>query len=148
VLFPLILIFWKIPRAIYKTGSWIAFLAALNAVATFFTSFRYNFVSKALAVFAALAIALSTSVAIVAPAAIYLAALLVVTYYRTVRNSFSFSQFLRLQQNLIVRTFDSDFVVKMTSLDDTLKSENIVKFNSSQLQTFTQNLGWACSRTA
>ncbi len=140
--FPLVLIVWKIPRAIYRSGSWIVFLAVLNAVASFFNNFRLNFVSKALAVFAILGISLSTSPVIVVPAASYLAGLLAVTYFRIVRNSFSFSRFLRLQQNLIVRTLESKVVLQMTSLDETLKSDAIVKFDSAQLEKFSQSLGW------
>ncbi len=42
ILFPLVVLLWKIPRMIYRGPNWVLVIAFLNAIISFFTSFTYN----------------------------------------------------------------------------------------------------------
>lgn len=46
--YPLILIFWKIPKFIFKQKSWTLAFAALNSLISFGRSFKFNFILSAL----------------------------------------------------------------------------------------------------
>src|SRR5579864_5430641 len=48
-LFPIILVVWWLPRAIYKSRSWIVVMAVLNIVTTLVQDFTYSLVTKSAA---------------------------------------------------------------------------------------------------
>jgi hypothetical protein len=72
LLFPLIVLLWKIPRLIYRRPNWVLVIAFVNAMISFFTSFKYN-ILIATAVFTATVLALFASSAVVLWTAIVLA---------------------------------------------------------------------------
>jgi hypothetical protein len=46
--FPFVILFWKIPRFVWKQKSWLLAFAILNTIIGFFRSFRRDFISSAL----------------------------------------------------------------------------------------------------
>lgn len=48
VFYPLIVLFWKIQRSLYKTQKWVVAFAILNATVSFFRSIRYNLLVSAI----------------------------------------------------------------------------------------------------
>jgi hypothetical protein len=140
VFFPIVVLLWKIPRAIWRTRSWIVALSAANVVATFFSNLRFNLVTKSALILAAFGIGVTTFRPIVALSATIVALMLALAYYRAVKTAFLPSQFLKFQKKLIDDLVDSTFVIKMTSVDATLKNAEVQQFTPAQLQVFTSNL--------
>jgi hypothetical protein len=60
ILFPLVVLLWKIPRLIYRRPNWVLVIAFMNAIISFFTSFKYNILIAA-AVLTAAALAFFAS---------------------------------------------------------------------------------------
>jgi hypothetical protein len=78
---------------------------------------------------------------------VYLAALLFATYYRTIKSTFTTSNFLAFQERAI-HWLDSEPFARQLRVDSELRSEAIVKFDQGQLATFTQGIEKAllCNR--
>lgn len=138
--FPLIVLFWKIPRAIHRTRSWVAFFAVFNGVASFVTELRYTIVSSGVFVLGGFAILASDDVALIEIAAGGIAIVLVIGLARAVRQAAAPSRFLRVQQNAIRRAVGSDIVKSMTSVNAELRHTDLVKFSAAQQTQFVQNL--------
>jgi hypothetical protein len=134
--FPLITLLWWIPRAIYKSRSWVALLAVTNIVTTFVTDFSYTLITKTAALIAIGLILLNISRSVELVAAITLFALLLITYVRTVALVMRPSRFVTGQQRVIDWIVGSDAIKVVWGLSDDLKAKGIVKFDSAQLTKF------------
>jgi len=143
VLFPLLLLVWKIPRLIYRSRSWVAFLAAMNAVVAFFQGFRYDLVVKTLALFAGLAIIESHSPIVLWPAMAYMGFLLIASFVRTVRHSFQRSRFVTAQERFVVGSVDSKLVRSLTDLNPALLRPEVTVFDDQQITLFTNSLAFS-----
>ena len=84
--FPLVVFCWKVPKWLYKSGSPVAFLAAVNAVTSLLGDIKHSVVATTVAAFAALAIAASHSRAILWVAGFAVVVLLLQALYRTIKN--------------------------------------------------------------
>lgn len=59
--FPAIVVLWKLPRFFYRQRSWLAVMAAVNAVAVAARDLRYTLISKLIAVLAVATIFLTSA---------------------------------------------------------------------------------------
>jgi hypothetical protein len=85
VFYPLIVLFWKIQRSLYKTQKWVVAFAILNATVSFFRSIRYNLLVSAITL-AAIAVAFeATNTSLLWSAAGLLLLILLLTYVRHFR---------------------------------------------------------------
>ncbi len=141
--FPLILVVWKIPRAIYRTRSWLVLLAVLNALASFASDFRLNLALKTLAIFAVLSIVVAQRDWLLILSALVLAGYLIIAYYRAVKFSLIPSRFLTLQQSFVKRLSDSDLLRNFIEVKSEFRSAQVQKLDQTQLATFTSNLSCA-----
>lgn len=138
--FPLVVLFWKIPRLIYRTKSWLFAFASINVVASFIKDFKFNFLTKTLAVFAMLGILLSSRPGILVPASLLLLCLLFVSYYRNVRASFLPSRFIDLQVTAIEKVIEWEPVTTNIYIAEDLKQPSIQRFDEDQLRRFASSL--------
>jgi hypothetical protein len=138
--FPFIVIFWKIPRLVYRRGSWIFFVGIVNAAADVVQSLRYSVVSKGLALIAAV-LALTLHVEwIVFLCSTYLLLLLMWSYWRTLRASFQRSRFLTMQDQAINSIMDSDVVKTWSQLAPEFKRDDVALYSQAQVQMFCNGL--------
>jgi|NGEPerStandDraft_6_1074524.scaffolds.fasta_scaffold62451_2 hypothetical protein len=140
VFFPFIILFWKIPRAIYRRRSGGLILGICNAISSLFVDFRWNFTCSA-AWFIASIIVLTTHIT----PAIYLSMLVLAgvlgrSYFRTIKYSFMPSRFVSLQTKLINKFADNNFTASFVQIDDELKSDAIDVFTKPQLDQFVSKL--------
>jgi hypothetical protein len=141
VFFPFVVIFWKIPRIIYRTRSWIVFFAVANAVVHFFQDLPRNFAVWTVSLLACLVILVKVhSGVVILAAAVFLVLHLFSSFYRAIKQSFTPSAFIRLQQNAIQQVTKSDAINRACHLNDTLKNDSITKFNKEQLTALTTSL--------
>jgi hypothetical protein len=133
LVFPLLVVVWKIPAFFIRRKSWAMFLGSLQVVFTALSSFRYNLTTKGLASACAVVIAVSHSRSVLLVAAVYLAWLLVWSYVRLLRRTFTASSFLTVQRRQISRIVTSGPVRSMTSVAEELKSPNVVLYDRTQL---------------
>jgi hypothetical protein len=138
VFYPLIVLFWKIPRWIYKKQNWVMAFAILNAIASFFRSIKYNLAVWALCLTSlAVAFEASNSVALWV-AAILLLVILVVTYLRRF--------ILVFRPNLLFRIYTAvaaDHREKMIAsyrLAEDIRNLPVANLNENQLKLWTSSL--------
>jgi hypothetical protein len=136
VLFPLIVIVWWLPRAIYKSRSWVVLLAVWNIVTTFVQDFRYSLVTKSAALIAIALILLNPIRSLTLVCGVALLALLITAYVRTVALVLRPSRFVAGQQQAIDKVVGSEALKKLWAISEELKDPSIVKFDSGQLSKF------------
>jgi hypothetical protein len=140
-LFPIIVVVWWLPRAIYKSRSWVVLLAVLHVLTTFIQDFRYSLITKSAALIAIALILVNPnrSLTIVCGAAVLV--LLLTTYARTVAIVLQPSRFVAGQQRAIDKFVGSKALTDAWALSEELKDPGIDKFDESQLTKFTTAIG-------
>lgn len=142
-LFPVIVVCWKVPRAIYRTKSWVAAFAVLNAVTSVLLNARYAIVSSAVVIISGLAAVIGQSDQALTTASIVLGAAIVISLGRTIRFAVVPARFLTSQQRAIQKVVDSDLRKQLTTVNEELRSSEVERFTPSQQQSFVQNLSQA-----
>jgi hypothetical protein len=142
-LFPLVVVFWKLPRLLYRTKSWVAFFAVFNVVSAAIYDLRYTVVVVAAALFSCLVVLVGRDHGLIGFAAVVLAVLLAVTVARTIKISIAPSRFLRVQRDAINTGLNSKVGRALTSVNDDLKSAEIEKFTPEQQNQFVTSLTFA-----
>src|SRR4051794_2810955 len=141
--FPLIVLFWKVPVFLFRRRSFVLAFAALNVCLSFFPSFKGNVVWFGVWSICAVLAYSSHTTALVAVAIVGITAALFRSYARIIRASFFPSRFVKLQERLVVRFAESDRVRRAMTLDDELRSAEIVKYDQEQLAKLAQSLSIA-----
>jgi hypothetical protein len=139
--YPLVVLLWKLPRLIYKTKSWLVALAAVNVITAVFRDFKFNIITKSLALVALLLILASDNALVLVPASLALVLLLLVTLYRSIKASLSGSRFLDLQKSALKRFGESDFVEQFVHVPESLRDAELEKFDKDQMTEFVGKLG-------
>jgi hypothetical protein len=137
--FPLIFIAWRVPNAIARRKSWLLVVGVVHVMSTIVTSLRFNIVTKGLAVFALVGATIPHNPFVVVPSSTYLFGLLAVTYYRSVRNSFSKSRFLDQQDRLIKLVIDKN-PFKLDIVTAELQSSQLELYPKAEIDKFTTAL--------
>jgi hypothetical protein len=140
VLFPLIVVAGWLPRAIYKSRSWVVVLAVLNIVTTLIQDFRYSLVTKSAALIAIALILINPIQSLTLVSGVALLALLITTYVRTVALVLRPSRFIAGQQQAIDWVVGSEALKNIWALKAELKDPTIVKFDADQLNRFATSV--------
>ena len=138
-LYPLFLIFWRIPRFVFRKQSWNLAIALGNGAISFFRSFTYNlFVSTSFLVSFVICV-VSESKWLLYPAIVVLLVLIVLTYIQ------SFLAVFRAPalSDLYIRVFSvvRGAVSEAAKLDAPIRTLPVVELNETQLKVRTDKLG-------
>ncbi len=146
--FPFIAVFWKLPRAVYKRGSWLPIVGAVHVVSSLVESLRFNVVTKGLAVFAVIGATIPHTAVIVLPSCVYLVGLLAVSYFRATRKAFTRSRFLRQQDELLNWIYEKN-PYDLGKLASELGGQDLELYPKAELDRFTTalNLRLAVNRS-
>jgi hypothetical protein len=142
-IFPLVVLFWKLPKWFYKAQNWVAVIAFLNLVATAIRHLKFNVVTRFFGILSLVFVATSHNFALLALSAVYLGVYFALLMVRTVWFSIKPSHFLKSQQALISKISNGTFITHMTTVGEELRDATLEKFSASQLNTFQTNLGMA-----
>lgn len=138
--FPLVVVFWKIPKWLYRFKSWIAVFLVLNAATSFVRHFKFNAVTRFLALLSLVLIGVARNGIVMAASAAYLGIYFVVLMVRTMWFAIKPSHFLAAQQKLVKGLADGSFTTHLVGVNKELRDDSVQKFNASQLSTFIANL--------
>jgi hypothetical protein len=138
--FPIVVLLWKVPRLIYRTRSWLVALAAVNVVTAVFRDFKFNVVTKSLALLALLCIFVADTAFILVPASITLVVLLLITLYRSISAALSGSRFIDLQKSALKKLEGATFVEQFVQVPENLRNDEIEKFDKEQMDEFIGKL--------
>jgi hypothetical protein len=136
--FPFVVLFWKIPHAVYKRKSWPVTLAALNMATTLAASYKFYFGAYAIGGLAiAFTLASRSRPLLIATTGVLLTIAIILTV-RATRLSFRRSSFLELQRKGAIYLLKS--VRRYSAFDSRLKSSKIEKFNKGQVEEIRNKL--------
>lgn len=140
--FPFVVACWKLPRALYRSDSGLAFLVCANVLGSAADSLRRA--ALRLAVFAAAAFfaAIGRSTATAGVAALFLAGLLLEGLFRTIRASAPPAPFVRSQRSLL-RKVDRSRALREILLPKPLQNPYLERFDASEQRTFLNWLWFA-----
>ncbi len=140
LLFPLVVLFWKIPKLLYRTNSWIVFFSAANVVATSVTNFKISLIAFGAGLLATILILAGSSQLPLALGMVLVVMILVGAFYRAIRYALSPSSFLYTQSRAIERIVESKLLKNFVNVDDDLRSEDVETFNETQQSAFLTKL--------
>jgi hypothetical protein len=135
--FPLIVIFWKIPRWIYKSKSVLVFMAFMNAILLLARHFRYNLISKSIGIISIILISFVNIDYLTFTAATLLLILLVISFIRTLWLAFQSDWFLDLHERFINKVIDSEEFLNFIKPNDDVLSGELKKLKSEQYSSIT-----------
>jgi hypothetical protein len=138
--FPLIVMFWKIPRLLYKRRRAVVAFAVLDILTNLVRDYRFTLITSAVAMLAAVAIFASSSTWLLLPAAGLWGVLLFIFFCRAIWRSLNPSRFIGGQVVLLDRAVESKAFSKLWWVNDELRNPEIAKFNSAQLTQFTSSM--------
>lgn len=136
--YPIIVIFWKVPFFIFTMKSWNLAFAVINAVISFFRSFKYNFITSALLLCSFAILGASSNLY-----ALYIAVASVVTILLTIYIHRFISTF---KPSSIFQAYTKIFSgirkhgTTSFALDSALKGIPIARYDQSQLTKWSTNL--------
>jgi hypothetical protein len=132
IFFPGILMFWKIPRLLYRYKSWVVVLTIFDAIASLFGNFKKKILLGGVTIFTMLFVLILDNPMILAALAVILAAVLLYTLISTIVRSFSVSSFFTQQKRGIDWLLKKQVLTKVGLLDDKLKKKDIQKYTTEQ----------------
>jgi hypothetical protein len=136
--YPLVVLFWKIPRWLYKTRSWVIAFAALNATVSFFRSIKYNLIVSALALTAVAVAFEATNVSLLWSAAVLLLLILLVTYFRRFILVFRPNLLFQIYTTAGARNRESQLT--SAKLAENLKNLPVESLDDTQLKAWAASL--------
>lgn len=122
LLFPFVVMFWKLPAFIVRRRSWLLAMALLNFVALGVRNLRYNLISKPLTALAMLAIIVTDLEFLAILAGLTLVGTFGWSFGRTIVDTFHPNWFLSLQRKAIERIINSEAIEKATYRSEALTS--------------------------
>ncbi|WP_135457038.1 hypothetical protein [Mycobacterium sp. DL99] len=139
IFFPLIIMFWKIPRLLMWFRSWNLLLALSTLCISVFSHFRWRFFIRAFEILVVVTAIASDSPRVAAVCAMLLSLALVYHYVQTIVGGVRASKFLGYQQKF-VRTVTSRSRIEPLQIGDELRSDEVERFNKEQLTKFTNSI--------
>ena len=139
IFFPLIILFWKIPRLLMWFRSWNLLLALSTLCVSMFSRFRWRFFIRAFEILVVVVAVVSRSPRVAVVCAVLLSIALVYHYVQTIVGGVRASKFVGYQQKL-VRSVTSKSRIEPLRIGDELRSDEVERFNKEQLTKFTNSI--------
>lgn len=140
IIFPLIFIFWKIPKSIYRFKSWILVLGIIESITSFFNNLKLKIILVTIALFSFLLISISTSKPVLVFTGILLVLVLIISLARTIYLSFKPSVFFQFQSKVISKFRNSGFIKNFIRVDEKLKKNKSKKLTKAQSSLVLGNI--------
>lgn len=138
--FPLIVLFWKIPLAVYRFKSWLLVLTIIETIVSFFYKFKTRLVVTTITLFSFLVILVSNSRPLLYMAVIALTLVSIFTLARTVYLSYKTSIFFSFQSKMIGKFRKSGIAQSMITVDSKVKKSKTKKLTKEQSTAIISNI--------
>lgn len=139
--YPLIVLFWHIPRAFIRSGNWSLALGLLSSLIAFVYDLRYRSIATFVYLLCLTVAATSKHGPILVVASAILAVITVCAYWRAIK--FTFSPNVLFQIYTAVFSRKHDLVTRVLSLDEELKALPINAMTPTQLKQWSDKLAYA-----
>ena len=138
ILYPLIIIFWKIPKRVYEIGNWNVGIAIVNFLFSFFKSIKYTFIIFSLFIISGVLILSISNKIVILIASLVLLGVLTVTYLNRFILVFKPSFIYKIHLKILSKVLD--FSKKNFMVDKDLKTILITDMSNAQLQKWSEKL--------
>lgn len=139
--FPFILVFWIIPKTVYKIGSWNFGIGTINAFLSFFKSFKYNFITFSGFIISSVIILNFNNKIVLWTSLLLIIVILIIIFVNRVILVFKPSFIYKIYSILLNKFLSSS---KSTwTINTEIKELERAEMTEGQLQTWTTNLQFA-----
>ncbi|MCH7828057.1 MAG: hypothetical protein IIC75_08830 [Bacteroidetes bacterium] len=138
VFFPVIFLFWRIPKLFWKSKSWIGVFASIGILFTFFSSLKLNFMIFALVSISILLITISSNSTLLFISMLGLFIYLIHHYIKKFIYAFKPSHIFTIQSDAINNFWET--IKKNFKLSDDIKGLEVDNLNDAQQDKFCTNL--------
>lgn len=138
IIYPVILLFWKIPRLIFKKGGWTLSFAYVNSVISFFSSIKYSFIISTSFIISLVIIICSLNRVLLQLSIIAIFTLLVLVYINRIILVIKPSKTFKIYIDFFARVNRNNF--SNFAIDEQMKSLPIEQLDAAQRQKRTSNL--------
>lgn len=140
LLFPFIVVCWKLPKLLYKSKSWVSLFAVIHIVASILANVRYVVLATAAGAFAGVIVLLADNPYLLGLAMILITAMLLLALIRTLRFSAQPASFIGIQEKALSRVRKSSNLPQIAAVADELRDSQVERFNAQQQMQFLGNL--------
>lgn len=139
--YPGIVLFWKIPKFIFKQKSWIFAFAFINAIISFFKSVKYNFITLAIFLISVAIVFSFSNEKLLWPAILAILVFLLITCARRFILVFKPSSVFQIHRKIFsdIRKRGKASLT-LFALDENIKNLPVESLDSKQLEKRTTNL--------
>lgn len=137
--FPLVLLFWKMPKLLIAIHSWNLLLALATVIASLFKRFRMRFFLRAVEVTVLFVALMSTTAWLSVICAIVLSVAILYHYSQALISGVRASKFLQYQQ-MIIAGVTRPATLNTFMLDPELRSDKVERFDKGQLEQFVNSV--------
>ena len=137
--FPLVVLLWKLPRFLLKKRSWTLAIGTLHSFFAAFWGLKKSVIGITAFSFACLASSFDSSV-LLWFAIVLAGGLLIFAYANALVGAFRPSRFMTVQVRLFETLAVADATANTWKIKPELRRDEVVKFDKTQLDTFTQGL--------
>lgn len=133
--FPLVILFWKLPRFYYRRRNWVLLIGTLHVAWTCFRGLRFG-----VAVLTLIAASVLSILLVDLPWLLWTASgVLTATWFAALvvafRDAIAPSSFVRSQRSIMNRVLDSDRFWNFVALEDRVKSAEVERLDREQLNS-------------
>lgn len=142
ILFPLVVLFWRLPKLLYRKGSWNVTFGVVHLLIASLRSARFALVGAAVIAFSGLAILNSAKPTLLIPAVLALMGLWLASIWKAFRYSMTPTRFVNAQRRFIDRILDSpQFWDNVVKVDDDLRDPSLETLSENQTQELMNKAG-------
>ena len=138
--FPLVVVFWKTPRFLYRRRSWPFFLACLQTIASVSIDLRYRLLAALLFLASAVLILFSDAPFVLVPSAATIGVLTTISIGKYFKRTVATPSFTAMQRTWITRVLRNDHLAELWQLPDDLRDPSIDRYSDTQLQAVTMRI--------
>lgn len=136
VLFPIVVVLWKVPKFLYKRRSMTLFMGFVHATTAMFLGFRRTALAATVGAFAILGIAISSAPVVLLISALALLGIWAASLARGVKYALAPTKFVQQQRSLIERLLASTAFWRLVTVDDNLAKPTQDKLSPEQTNQF------------
>lgn len=138
--FPLIVLFWKVPKVVFKSKSWIFALAAINTLGLAFKNYRYNLITKSISIIFIILVLYTDVKPVLMVAAAGLLAVIVIATFRITKNAFSPDWFIQVHEKIIRRLTSTNQKEEEDELSRDIEAGKVTTLDENQVQALINKI--------
>lgn len=140
--FPVIILVWKVPRALYKRGSWTIALGVIHVAIASIRGIRFSILAAALVAFSSLTIIVSESKWPLTLASPAILVLWVVLLLKAFRYALTPARFVTTQRRLFDKVLSGKMFWSLVSVDEKHRGQNVEVLDREQSQQVLARVGF------